>query len=106
VDSARRRLSYLKNYLEAARRVKELVKSRWPEAETYVFGSVIKGEYTTSSDIDILVILDREPSPDEVADMRANVYMAMPDAPIELHIVSRRKFKNWYARFIDKMIKV
>jgi len=38
--------------------------------------------------------------------MRANVYMAMPDAPIELHIVSRRKFENWYARFIDQMIKV
>jgi len=51
-------LDYLKNYLVVAERVKEIMKLLDPSAKIYVSGSVVRGLYTASSDIDILVITE------------------------------------------------
>ena len=87
----------LKNYREIAKKVKEIIIKFDAEAETYVFGSVTRGRYTGASDIDILVITDKV---DLKYDMMAEVYRLI-DAPIELHISSRKEFNNWYSRFIS-----
>jgi predicted nucleotidyltransferase len=36
--------------------VKDIVLKLDPKAKVYVFGSVVRGDYTASSDIDILVV--------------------------------------------------
>lgn len=46
--------SYLENWMDVARSVKEVVLRLKPAADVYVFGSVVKGRFTGVSDIDIL----------------------------------------------------
>lgn len=89
-------LSIIGKYLDLARQVKEIVQGFDPEAEVYLFGSVIKGKITTSSDIDILVVTQRL---ENKYDMKVAVYQRL-DAPIELHVTDRKMFERWYLRFI------
>lgn len=105
VESGKKALKYMRNYLSIAKEVKGVVRAYWPEARVYVFGSVLKGRYTAASDIDILVVLNEEPDPKEEAEVKASVYMRF-DAPIQLHIVSEKKLETWYRRFVDEMIEV
>lgn len=94
-------LKSLENYRVISEKVKKLVLKHWPNAKVYVFGSVIKGKYTAASDIDILVVLDKNVSRDEEYKVKAEVYMSV-EAPIELHITSIEKFEHWYKRFIKE----
>ncbi|MEM3404551.1 MAG: nucleotidyltransferase domain-containing protein [Nitrososphaeria archaeon] len=66
-----------------------------------MFGSIVKGRYTASSDIDVLVVLQKSPSKDKEYEVKAEVYMST-EAPIELHIASVEKFERWYKRFIKE----
>lgn len=94
----------LKEYRKVAEEVKAIVRSIDPQAEVYVFGSVVRGKFTGASDIDILVITDRV---DRKYDMMTSVYRST-EAPVELHIVTRRDYERWYKRFINEreLVKV
>ncbi len=105
VRSGKKALEYMKNYINVAKKVKKLIHTYWPKAKIYVFGSVINGRYTAASDIDILVVLDKKPNPKEEVEVKASIYMRL-DAPIQLHIVSRRELEFWYKRFIDRIIEI
>ncbi|MCC6054002.1 MAG: nucleotidyltransferase domain-containing protein [Thermosphaera sp.] len=90
-------LEYLKNYLVVAERVKEIVKLLDPSAKIYVFGSVVRGLYTASSDIDILIITENV---NLKYDIMVAVYRELIDAPIQLHVVTPELYERWYKRFI------
>lgn len=92
-----RALDYLKNYRDVAARVKEIVRAIDPKARVFVFGSTIRGRYTASSDIDILVLVEDISRKYEIM---VEVYREV-EAPVELHITSRELFEKWYRRFID-----
>ena len=96
-------LKYLENYREVARRVKEIVLRHDPSAEAYVFGSVLSGRYTASSDIDVLVVSDRA---DLEYVVKVAVYRELGEAPVELHYTDRERFERWYKRFIDELERV
>ncbi len=66
--------------------------------------SVVSGKFTGTSDIDILVVTERT---DLKYKMMVKVY-SLVDAPVELHIVDRVQFREWYRRFIpsDELEKV
>ncbi len=99
-------LESLENYKAVAEEVKRLVLKHWPNSKVYVFGSVVKGKYTAVSDIDILVVLEKNISKDEEYKVKAQVYMST-EAPIELHITSIEKFEHWYKRFIkEELVEV
>jgi predicted nucleotidyltransferase len=51
----------------------------------YVFGSVVRGLYTVSSDIDILIITENV---NLKYDSMVAVYRELIDAPIQLHVVT------------------
>lgn len=89
-------LEVLRNYKVIVREVKEIIKEIDPEVQVYVFGSVVKGEYTTVSDIDVLVVTKKI---DMKYDIMVNVYKRI-DAPIELHVTSPEQFKRWYKKFL------
>jgi len=78
-------LDYLKNYHVVAERVKEIVKLLDPSAKIYVFGSGVRGLYTVSSDIDILIITENV---NLKYDSMVAVYRELIDAPIQLHVVT------------------
>ncbi len=87
---------YLRDYMKVAREVKAIILEIDPNARVYVFGSVVKGRYTASSDIDILVITDKIEERDR---MRVRVYKLV-EAPVELHLATPETFNNWYRRFL------
>ncbi len=91
-------LDMLKNYRVIAKKVKEIVSEYDDSARVYVFGSVVRGDYTGSSDIDILIVTDKL---DIKYDLMVRIYMEL-DAPIQLHIVSRELMEGWYMRFIEE----
>lgn len=94
----------LDNYIEVARGVKKIVGRFWEDARVYVFGSVLEGKYTATSDIDILVVINGV-SREEAYRVKAEVYRAV-EAPIELHVTSSGEFERWYKRFIDKLEEI
>ncbi len=91
-------LKYLENYLEVAKKVKQVVKTIDPEAQLYVFGSVVRRRYTAASDIDILVITKK---PQLKYEIIVQAYKST-EAPIELHVVTKELFEKWYKKFIDE----
>ena len=90
-----------RNPLKLAKKVKEIALRKIGSADVkvYIFGSTIKGKYTAMSDIDILIVvsenLDKRVREELKAEIAYNI-----DAPLEIHIVSEREFKEWYKKFI------
>ncbi|MEM2926095.1 MAG: nucleotidyltransferase domain-containing protein [Candidatus Bathyarchaeia archaeon] len=87
-----------KNYEEVARKVKGIVLSMDPRARVYVFGSVVRGEATAMSDIDILIVTE---AIERKYEMMVKVYKAVEE-PVELHIATKGLLERWYMRFIPK----
>lgn len=85
-------------WLEVARRVKSVVCSIDPKARVYVFGSVVRGEATAMSDIDIMVVTDVA---ERKYEMMVKVYKSVEE-PVELHVVTRERLEKWYKRFIPE----
>lgn len=96
--------SLLKNYRSILRKVREIIHRIDPSAEIYVFGSITTEKFTGASDIDVLVITDKI---DRKYEIMVNVYKEV-EAPIELHIVTKKQYREWYSRFIerDELIKI
>lgn len=102
IDEGLKALKAMENYMEVARRVKDIVLRYRSDAKVYVFGSVVDGRYTAASDIDILVVVDVDA--DEAYKIKAEVYREV-DAPIQLHIVNQIQLQ-WYTRFTNKLVEV
>lgn len=105
VESGRKALEYMRNYIGIAKKVKDLVQTFWLEARVYVFGSVLTGKYTAASGINILVVLDEKPDPKEEGGVKASIYMEL-DAPMQLHVISGKELESWYKRFIGRMVEI
>jgi len=108
IASSRRRIEYLENYMEISSEIGEMIRSKYEGARVYVFGSTVRGSCTASSDIDLLVVLPQSLDSDERAELRAMAFMRFPEAPLELHIVNGREFKEWYLKFVknDELVEV
>ena len=104
IESGRKALEQLNNYMEVATRVKGIVVGFWKDAEIYVLGSVLEGKHTAMSDIDILIVVNGV-SREEAYKVKATVYKDI-DAPIELHVASSEEFERWYKRFINRLEEV
>jgi len=97
-------LKQLEGFREVAEKVKKMARGVWKGCKVYVFGSVLDGRYTASSDIDILLVvdgIDRE----EAVRVKAMILRAI-DAPIQLHVASNEEFEGWYRRFIDMLEEI
>jgi len=106
VEEGKKTLEVLSNPVKVGREVKKLVLKFWPKARVYVFGSSVRGKYTASSDIDILIVVD-DVDYEDASRVKAQIYM-VKDYPIEVHVATPKQFANWYIRFIreDEIIEV
>ncbi|MCX8205113.1 MAG: nucleotidyltransferase domain-containing protein [Candidatus Nezhaarchaeota archaeon] len=102
IEEGLRALRAMRDYLEVAKRVKEIALEHAPDAKVYVFGSVVEGKYTAGSDIDILVVTSIEEG--EAYEMKARMYKEV-DAPIQVHVAKPAQLQ-WYTRFISKLVEV
>ncbi len=85
----------LKRWKAIAEDVAEAARRILGEAEVIVFGSIVEGEYTASSDIDILIVLEDMPMG---RIKRAELKRAIeeeaafpPFHPVEIHLVTRKE---------------
>lgn len=60
VEDAMKRREVFENLASYLRRLKSIVLKVDPKAEVYLFGSVVEGGYTYSSDIDILIVTKKD----------------------------------------------
>lgn len=88
--------------LEDWRRVVEelarIVRRVYPEARVYVTGSVARGEWIAASDLDVVIVLPREPSPREAAEVISLVWERLglpPSHPLEIHVVGPKSFERY-----------
>ena len=97
-------LDYLKNFLNVAYEVKKILRQIDPDARVFLFGSVVRGQYTALSDIDVLVVTEKI---DAKHKMLVEVYKSV-EAPVQLHVTTHEKFAKWYLRFItqDELVEV
>ncbi|MHA1596429.1 MAG: nucleotidyltransferase domain-containing protein [Candidatus Asgardarchaeia archaeon] len=97
-----KKLKLLSDYMVVAKRVKEIVTKFDPDAEVYVFGSVVKGKITCGSDIDILVISEKKDLEYKIkVEVAKNI-----DAPVQIHFSTLDQYNRWYRRFVDKKVRV
>lgn len=106
IEDGKKALEALSNPIEVGRKVKNVILKFWPNARVYLFGSSISGKYTASSDIDVLVVVENV-SYEEALKVKARVYMTL-NYPIEIHVVAKKHFTNWYMRFIgeDEILEI
>ena len=94
---------------EAARVVARVARRLYPDARVYPIGSVAEGTFTATSDLDILMVLPRDPAPRERLEAKKRIMLAAFDEglplhyPIDLHIVGPRGFER-YKRYARRMI--
>ncbi len=98
---------YFERYREYAKKIKEIAKSELSDVKVFVFGSVIEGKHTPSSDIDILVVSKNMPkSMGDRAKIRAKILKEIGiTSPFEIHLVNPKEFE-WYRRFIKKFEEI
>ena len=98
---------YFKNYLKYAKIIKRIVRKELGEVRVFVFGSVIKGQETPASDIDILVVSKNMPEKmNERSKIKAKIWKRIGIfSPFEIHLVDEKEFR-WYEKFIDEKIIV
>lgn len=104
VAISKERRKYFQNYKHYARLIKDAVNLK--DVEVIVFGSILKGEYTMASDIDILIISDNIP---QGLDERARILCKINDVlgylhPFELHLVTKKE-SEWYKKLVGRYVK-
>ncbi len=99
----------LKNWRELAKKIKEVVLRIIPDAEVYVFGSVVRGEFTAASDLDVLVVSDSIPKDHRKRiELKILIEDALSLGPnlVELHPVTIEESKWFFENLRIKAIKV
>ncbi|MDK6028655.1 nucleotidyltransferase domain-containing protein [Ignisphaera sp. 4213-co] len=107
IEYSKRIRETFSNPIEFLKKVKEDILKMLPNAEIYLFGSVSRGKYTLSSDIDVLIVVDNLEGVD-VDLVKAKIKKKYIDNPLEIHLIDRKILKNWYSKFIQKeeLIKI
>lgn len=105
IEIARERKKYFDNPVYYARVIKALLGFKG--LEVLLFGSVVEGQCTMASDIDLLIVSDEVPGS---LDERAKLVNRINDAlgqyhPFELHLVTTKEFP-WYQRFMKTFIRI
>jgi len=94
-------LRCLSRWRELVNIVKMAVEKVRPDAEVYVVGGAAEDRLTILSDIDVVVVLEEEPSFEKASELRAKILeeaekLGLPlYAPVELHIVSKKDFDRY-----------
>lgn len=104
IDSGKEILRNIREYKKIVARIKEIALRHCENAEVYVFGSVLSGKVTASSDIDVLIIANL--ADESRTKLKADILRELGFPPVEIHVVSKEEFKRWYSKFIDKIERI
>ena len=79
---------------DIAKKIKKRALEIFDDCEVYLVGSYVKGKYTLSSDLDILVVSDKIPEKINFEWYYSIVKKLTDDNRINIHLMNRRKFKE------------
>ena len=98
---------YFTHPAEYARKIKNLAKKKLTTPKVFLFGSAVTGEWSPSSDIDLLVVSPSVPKKQhQRAKIKAKLYQEIGlFSPFEIHLITPEEFL-WYERFIDKKMEI
>jgi len=102
-DRAKKKQKYFKNYIRYAKIISQRAKRILNDAEVIIFGSIVKGNYSIESDIDILIISKKIPeSLFEQTKFKDKLLKRFNANPFELHLATPEIYENWFKNFIKE----
>ncbi|MCX7911268.1 MAG: nucleotidyltransferase domain-containing protein [Endomicrobia bacterium] len=108
-DIVNERKEYFDKFIDYAKKIKtvstELLSE---EPKVIIFGSVVIGEHTPLSDIDILIISDKfqSLSDEKKRVIRTKVKTAVGRfSPFQIHIATKAEFEFYWKKFIRSYIE-
>jgi len=94
------RAKYFLNFKKYAIEIKNILKNYLSEFEVYVFGSVVRGDYSPGlSDIDIAVVSDEFKNRQKKLEVYDILFEKFFHTPFEFHLLTKDRWK-FYLRFI------
>jgi len=76
------------------REIKDIVQRECPDAEIYLFGSVVNGNYSIGlSDIDVAAVSDTFRDRDKKLDVFGKLTKSFFDSPFEFHVLTHEQWK-------------
>jgi len=102
LERKEKREQFLKNinyYLDLIKkRTKEILGET---TKIYLFGSYITGNFGPNSDIDILIVTEKEIDQREKSKISIKILENFDVYhPFEIHFASEAQFENWYRKFL------
>lgn len=96
---------YFENFQEWGKKIKEVAsKYLGKDVKVLIFGSVIKGEWGPSSDIDVLIISNKLSKDwEKNREIRTEIKKSIdPFSPFQIHLAREDEYKSWWKRFIKE----
>ena len=92
---------YFKNFINVAKEIKKLVCKNI-KARIFVFGSVVRNEYSPGlSDIDIAIVSDEFKNREKKLKIYDLLFDKYFESPIEFHLLTEKQWK-FFLRFVGK----
>ncbi|MCS7144060.1 MAG: nucleotidyltransferase domain-containing protein [Archaeoglobaceae archaeon] len=97
-----RRKKYFENLESYLLEIRRIVKEEVAEAELFLFGSVVEGDYSIGlSDIDVAIVSDAFLNRDLKLKILGILFEKFFDSPFEFHVLTKERWE-YYKRFIKK----
>jgi len=101
-----RRRKYFEQLNEYLKKIKEIVKREIPDAEIYLYGSVVEGRFSIGlSDIDVAIVSDRFKDREKKLEVFGKLIKEFFDSPFEFHVLTKEQW-NFYKKFIKSVKKI
>jgi len=101
-----RRRKYFENLDEYLKEIGEIVRREVPNAEIYLYGSVVEGDYSIGlSDVDVAIVSDVFKDREKKLEIFGKLSRIFMDSPFEFHVLTREQW-NFYKNFVKKFRKV
>ncbi len=97
-----RRRKYFDNLDEFLEEIKEIVRKDLKDAEIYLYGSVVEGEYSVGlSDIDVAIVSDAFKDRGKKLEFFGKITKEFFDSPFEFHVLTEKEWES-RKRFVKK----
>jgi predicted nucleotidyltransferase len=93
---------YFKEPEKYAKIIKKKAKEILKKVKVFLFGSIVRGDFLFSSDIDVLIVSDNFKEKERGKIIAQLLNEAGFFSPFQIHLVKTKEFKDWYKRFIKK----
>jgi len=93
---------YFINPIFYAKKIKKnAIKILGKDIKVYLFGSIVKNNFTFNSDIDILIVSEKIKKIKNRSNLRLRLLKNIGiDSPFEIHFATPEIYENWYKKFI------